>query len=151
MKNAIATLTGCGTLALAGGCGSSASEATSSAAQSSPTSSTTPSAGLKVTTTPKYGSPPASAPVKSGVVQIAYRNITIAPDTVKVRVGSTLVWTNQDPIEHNVTSQSGPSKFQSGNFGKGKSFRVRVATPGTIHYLCTIHPVTMNGTIEVVS
>ena len=88
--------------------------------------------------------------MQSGVVKIAYRNITIAPDTVKVKVGSTIVWTNYDPVEHNVTSQSGPDRFSSKNFGEGQSFRVTLTKPGVIHYLCTIHPTSMNGTIEVV-
>jgi plastocyanin len=105
---------------------------------------------LKASTTPRFASPPASAPVHSGVVQIAYRNITIAPDTVKVKVGSSIVWTNYDAVAHNVTSRGGPVRFASANFGEGKSFRVAVTKPGVIHYLCTIHPTSMNGTIEVV-
>ena len=65
-------------------------------------------------------------------------------------VGSTIVWTNYDPVEHNVTSQGGPARFASGNLSEGKSFRVTVTKPGVIRYLCTIHPTSMNGTIEVV-
>jgi plastocyanin len=103
-----------------------------------------------VSTAPKYASPSASAPVQSGVVQIAYHNIAIAPDTLKVKVGSTIRWTNQDAIAHNVTSRGGPAHFASGNFGEGKTFEVKLTAPGVIHYLCTIHPTSMNGTIEVV-
>jgi plastocyanin len=88
--------------------------------------------------------------VQSGVVQVAYRNIAIAPDTLKVRVGTTIVWTNHDPVEHNVTSHSGPAHLDSGNFGEGQSYRVTLTRPGVIHYLCTNHPTSMNGTIEVV-
>ena len=40
-------------------------------------------------------------------MQIAYRNIAIAPDTVRVKVGSTIRWTNYDSVEHNVTSEGG--------------------------------------------
>ena len=83
-------------------------------------------------------------------MQVAYRNITIAPDTLKVRVGSTVVWTNYDAIEHNVTSKEGPVSFKSNNFGEGGAFRVRMSKPGIIHYECTIHPASMNGTIEVI-
>ena len=81
---------------------------------------------------------------------MAYRNITIHPDTLKVTVGSTIAWTNFDPVEHNVTSQSGPTRFASKNFSEGQSFRVTLTRPGVIHYLCTIHPTSMNGTIVVV-
>ena len=135
-----------------GGCGSSGSSSSGSSATSATqsTSSAAPSASIKPSTTPKFGSPPASAPVESGVVAIAYRNIAINPDTVKVKVGSTIKWTNYDPVEHNVTSQDGPQKFASKNFGEGGTFSIKALKPGTIHYLCTIHPASMNGTILIV-
>ncbi len=109
------------------------------------------SGGLQANTTPKFGKPPAGAPVQSGTVQIAYRNIAIDPDVLKVKVGSTLKWTNYDPVEHNVTSKGGPAKFASKNFGEGGTFEFKATQAGVIHYECTIHPTTMNGTIEVVS
>jgi plastocyanin len=81
-------------------------------------------------------------------VAIAYRNITIQPDTLKVKAGSTISWTNYDSIEHTVTSKDGPAQFAS-SLGEGKTFEVKVTKPGVIHYECTIHPASMNGTIEV--
>jgi plastocyanin len=144
MCRAISVVISCSALALASGCGSSGG----SSSASSPT--TAPASSLKASTAPKYASPSASAPVQSGVVQIAYHNIAIAPDTLKVKVGSTIRWTNQDAIEHNVTSREGPAHFASANFGEGKTFEVALTAPGVIHYLCTIHPTSMNGTIEVV-
>jgi plastocyanin len=89
--------------------------------------------------------------VQSGLVQIAYRNIAIDPDTVRVKVGSTIRWTNYDSEEANVTSEGGPYKFASKNFGEGGTFELKASRPGVIHYECTLYPVTMNGTIEVVS
>lgn len=138
----------CAALALASGCGSSGASTT--AGSSSATSPTIKSGALKVTTTPKYAVPSPSAPVQSGVVPIAYRNITIAPDTLRVKVGSTLRWTNEDSTEHNVTSKDGPAHFASSNFGEGRTYSVKVTKPGLIHYLCTLHPASMNGSIEVV-
>jgi plastocyanin len=83
-------------------------------------------------------------------VQIAYRNIAIDPDTVKVKVGSTLEWTDFDDVTHNVTSESGPAHFASANLKEGSKFSYKVTKPGIIHYECTYHPASMNGTIEVV-
>jgi plastocyanin len=143
-----ASLACCGLLLIAG-CGSSSSSSSSSATTSATTASTS-SSGLKPNTTPKFGTPPASAPVQSGVVQIAYRNIAIAPDTLKVKVGSTIKWTNFDSVEHNVVSEGGPQKFTSKNFGENGTFEIKAEKPGLIHYECTIHPASMNGTIEVV-
>ena len=139
----------CLALLCAAGCGSSSSSTTGSGPTSSP-AATPASGGLKLSTRPKFGAPPASAPVQSGSVQIAYRNITIQPDTVKVKVGGTITWTNYDSIEHNVTSEGGPQRFASGNIGEGTHFAITATTPGVIHYECTIHPTSMNGTIEVV-
>jgi len=49
-----------------------------------------------------------------------------------------------------VTSESGPSKFASTNLNEGSTFSYKVTKPGVIHYECTYHPASMNGTIEVV-
>jgi plastocyanin len=151
MSRSLSTLIACAALVLAGGCGSSSSSTSSSV--SGPSSSSTPTAttgGLHPSPTPKYATPASSAPVQSGTVQIAYRNIAIAPDALKVRVGSTISWTNYDAIEHNVTSEGGPQKFSSKDFGESGTFQIKALKPGVIHYECTIHPASMNGTIEVV-
>jgi len=151
MGRRLAILAACAALALLCGCGSSSSSSSSSSAttSSTPAQSTTNKGSLKVTTTPKFA--PATGPVKSGTVPIAYRNITIAPDTLKVKVGSTIEWKNFDSVAHNVTSKDGPQKFASKDFGEGGTFKIKALKPGVIHYLCTIHPASMNGTIEVIS
>ncbi len=172
MRTGISAVIACCALALAAGCGSSskgsgsattgaaASSATSATSSSTASASTTGSKAatsasggesLKVDTTPKFAAPSPSAPVQSGLVHIAYRNLAIEPDTVRVKVGSTIKWTNYDSVQANVTSEGGPQRIASKNFGEGASFEVKVDKPGVIHYECTLYPVTMNGTIEVVS
>ncbi|MHB8235489.1 MAG: cupredoxin domain-containing protein [Solirubrobacteraceae bacterium] len=155
MSRSLTTLALCASLATLAGCGSSASSSSSSSgAATASTATTTKTAtvtkgSLKVATTPKFI--PASGPVRSGTVQVAYRNITIAPDTLRVKVGSTIKWTNFDTVAHNVTSEGGPQKFASKDFGEKGTFEIKALKPGVIHYECTIHPASMNGTIEVVS
>jgi plastocyanin len=157
MKTGIAAVIACGALALMAGCGSSSGSAgsstssTTTATRAKTGTSSSGGASLKIDTTPKFASPSPSAPVQSGVVQIAYRNIAIDPDTVRVKVGSTIRWTNYDSAQANVTSVSGPQRIASKNFGEGGTFEVKVEKPGVIHYECTLYPVTMNGTIEVLS
>jgi plastocyanin len=161
---AIATA-GCGSSSnyAANGSGSSGSSAASSSGNTSGGETTSSSgtggtkggkpatsSGLKYDTTPKYATPSSSAPVQSGVVQVAYRNIAINPDTLRVKVGSTVRWTNYDSVEHNVTSKGGPDHFASKNFSEGGTVEFKLSKPGIVHYVCTIHPTTMNGTIEVV-
>jgi len=148
--------------AVVSGCGSSKSGEASTAGSSTTgtsTTSTSPKAaggGAKSGLTPdgkiNYAKPASNAPVQTGVVKIKYHEITIEPDTLRVKVGSTIEWVNEDPVEHNVTSEPGAvSKIASGNFGEGHTFRFTVNKTGIIHYKCTNHPATMNGTIEVVS
>jgi plastocyanin len=162
MKTRIAAALAACALSILAGCGSSGgssagstSSATAKIGTSARSTATTKSSGgasIKVDTTPKFASPSPSAPVQSGTVQIAYRNIAIDPDTVRVKVGSTIRWTNYDSTQANVTSVgAGPQQIASKNFGEGKSFEVKAQKPGVIHYECTLYPTTMNGTIEVVS
>jgi plastocyanin len=147
MRTGISAVAACSLALLAAGCGSSGSSTNTTATTST---GATAKAGPKAITTPNYASPPSSAATQSGTVQVAYRNISIAPDTLKVKVGTTVRWTNYDTIEHNVTSQGGPQAFASKNLSEGQTYQVTLTKPGVIHYICTIHPATMNGTIEVV-
>jgi plastocyanin len=140
---------------LTAGCGSSGSGNAQSASTSASKSIAKPKRerGLEVDSAKsiQYAKVPSSAATQSGTVQIAYRNIAIEPDAVRVKVGSTIRWTNYDSVPHNVTSEGGPMHFASGNFGEGHSFELKVLKTGVIHYECTLQPTTMNGTIEVVS
>jgi plastocyanin len=155
MGRAFSMLIACAALALTAGCGSSSSSsgagsASTAAGTTATTTPTTTSGGLKVATRPQFAVPPASEPVQHGTVNIAYRNISIAPDTIRVKVGTTIKWTNFDSVQHNVTSEGGPQKFASRTFGEGQSFAITVTKPGVIHYECTIHPTSMNGSVDVV-
>lgn len=142
------TATGCGS----GKSGGSSTQASSTAGSSTSSSSQKPKEGIIPNGKINYASPSKSAPVRSGTVKISYHEITIEPDTLRVKVGSTIEWVNEDPVQHNVTSEPGsPDKLASGNFGEGHTFRFTVTKPGVIHYKCTNHPATMNGTIEVLS
>lgn len=136
--------------ALAAGCGSSSSSGSATTSSGAASPKTTTAGHLRVLTTPKYLAPSQSAPVHAGTVPVAYRNIAISPDTLRVKAGTVVRWTNYDAVEHNVTSHGAGQHLASGNFGEGQTFSVRMTRPGVIHYTCTIHPATMNGTIEVV-
>jgi plastocyanin len=149
MKTGIAAVIACCALTLTAGCGSSSNSNSVGTTAANKTTGAH-SGGIKGDTTPKFAAPSQSTPVQSGVVQIAYRNIAIDPDTVRVKVGSTVQWTNYDSTQANVTSVSGPQRIASKNFGEGKTFEVKLEKPGVIHYECTLFPTTMNGTIEVV-
>ena len=120
----------CAVVALAAaGCGSS---------NSSSSSTSTPAASSSTST---------AAASSGGGVAIKMQNIAFAPKAVTVKVGQKVTWTNDDSVDHNVTSQSGES-IKSDNFGKGATFSFTPTKAGTIKYVCTIHP-GMDGTLTV--
>jgi plastocyanin len=107
------------------------------------------------TTTPAATTPASTAPAASGgggaTVSVSMKNIAFNPKTVTVSKGGTVVWTNDDSVNHDVTKSSGPGpSFASGtgNIASGATYKQTLNTPGTIQYRCTIHP-GMTGTIVV--
>jgi plastocyanin len=113
----------------AAGCGGSNSSSTSSGSSSSASTST------------------AAAASSGGGVAIKMQNIAFDPKSVTVKVGQKVTWTNDDTVDHNVTSQSGET-IKSDNFGKGGTFSFTPTKAGTIKYVCTIHP-GMTATLTV--
>jgi plastocyanin len=116
---------------LAAGCGS-ASKA------SSP--------GTARTTTPPPASTGAQPPETTHVVM---QSLGFDPTSIRAKVGQTIVWSNEDNARHNVTYVSGP-KFTSSRpiVSPSTRFSIKLTQPGTIHYVCTIHP-WMKATIVV--
>jgi plastocyanin len=78
---------------------------------------------------------------------ISMQGLRFHPATVTARVGKPVVWTNDDSVDHNVTATSGAS-FRTRAFGNGKTFRYVPTKPGTIRYVCTLHP-GMEGVLTV--
>jgi len=103
-----------------------------------------------------YGSSGSSggtvAPSGASGVPVAYRNITISPANLKVKVGQKIKWTNFDSTLHNVivNDSSSSEKVSSPDLKKGETFSFAPTKTGTIKYLCTFHPASMTGTITVV-
>jgi plastocyanin len=131
--------------AVLAGCGSS-----------SPTNNTPPAP--TVTTAPAPTSAPTTAPTaaattppQSGNVSIAIQNFAFNPQSITVKVGSTVTWTDKDTTAHTVTSVSGPASFNSGPLAApGGTFKFTFSQAGTYSYHCAIHPFMM-ATITVVS
>jgi plastocyanin len=83
----------------------------------------------------------------SGAVVVKMADIKFDPEDAKAGVGQDVCWVNEDTIDHDVSAESGAT-FKSELFGKGKTFTASMDGPGTVQYVCTIHP-GMTGTIEV--
>ena len=82
----------------------------------------------------------ADAPVAVGVADFKFSS----PD-VQVRVGGSVVWTNNDTQPHTATSAGA---FDAGAIEPGKSAAVAFRTAGTFTYICSFHPF-MTGTVTV--
>jgi plastocyanin len=83
----------------------------------------------------------------SSAVVIKMADIKFDPQDATAGVGQEVCWVNEDTIDHDVSAESGAS-FKSELFGKGQTFTASMDEPGTVQYVCTIHP-GMTGTIEV--
>ncbi|MGI0007362.1 MAG: plastocyanin/azurin family copper-binding protein [Nitrosotalea sp.] len=109
-------------------------------------------------------------PIMSGNITITaplFANVTISkgastqaagqkyfdPQGSTVKVGTTVVWTNQDSASHTVTSgnpsdTSPGSLFDSGLIKPGQTFQYNFNATGNISYFCTVHP-WMTGKVSV--
>lgn len=68
------------------------------------------------------------------------------PDTITVKKGATVTWTNLDSAEHTATSDDG--LFDSGLLAKGESWSFTFEEVGSYGYYCIPHPF-MTGTVVV--
>ena len=89
----------------------------------------------------------AAASCPDGSVEIKMVDIKFDPVDATADAGQEICWVNEDEIDHNAVAESG-ADFESELFGKGETFTATVDEPGTVDYVCTIHP-GMDGTIEV--
>ncbi|HLN38915.1 MAG TPA: cupredoxin family copper-binding protein [Xanthobacteraceae bacterium] len=74
-------------------------------------------------------------------------NFTFNPQTVTVKAGTTVTWTNKDDIPHGIATTNNAFK-RSQALDTDDSFSFTFSTPGTYQYFCYIHP-HMTGTIVV--
>ncbi len=72
------------------------------------------------------------------------RDFAFSPQTVQIRVGDRVTWTNRDGVEHNATNGS----FDTGLLAEGESASIRFTAPGTYAFFCQPHP-SMTGTVIV--
>lgn len=87
-------------------------------------------------------------------VTINMSDLRFHPSVVHVRVGQAVRWANHDNVEHTVYQDIGARSgeeplFASDRIGIGRTFTWVAQSPGTIHFVCTLHPATMKGVIVV--
>jgi amicyanin len=90
--------------------------------------------------------PVSSVPAHTDQVQIT--NFAFAPAVIKVVAGTTVTWTNGDPVQHDVHAPS--VGLQSPVLNQNDTYTHTFSSPGTYPYICSIHPF-MHGTVVVTS
>jgi plastocyanin len=80
------------------------------------------------------------------VVRASMRGMAYAPARIEVEAGTTVEWTNDDSLEHTVTSTGGA--FDSGLIAPGARWRHTFTERGEYAFSCTPHPF-MRGTVVV--
>ena len=68
------------------------------------------------------------------------------PGDLTVKIGDSIVWINNDPFPHTVTSKAGG--FDSQPIQPGKLWKYRAVKKGEFPYVCSLHP-TMQATLRV--
>jgi plastocyanin len=69
-----------------------------------------------------------------------------APETVTVKAGTEIAWTNSDDATHTATADDG--SFDTGDLDKGDAKSVTFDQAGSFTYYCRFHPF-MKATVEV--
>ncbi|MGQ0846119.1 MAG: plastocyanin/azurin family copper-binding protein [Sporichthyaceae bacterium] len=95
------------------------------------------------TSTPATSTPTAGASQKMAIVDLKFAN-----PRVKLSVGDTMTWTNDDRAPHDVSTTKAPVKLQSPLLTKGQSWRHTFEVAGVYDYICTIHP-EMKAAVDV--
>jgi plastocyanin len=78
---------------------------------------------------------------------ITIDNFSFGPDSLTVKAGTTITWTNKDDIPHGIGSANNAFK-KSPALDTDDSFSFTFTTPGTYQYFCYLHP-KMVGSIVV--
>ncbi len=81
-----------------------------------------------------------------GPNEVFIEGMAFNPSTITVTAGTTITWTNKDPVNHTVTSTT--NLFDSGSKSTNGVFSHTFPTAGIFPYYCTIHPY-MTATVIV--
>ena len=90
------------------------------------------------------GSSESTEPVATTEVQMA-KSYRFDPKTIEIDDGDTVTWTNADNFTHTVQVDG----QEDHKVERGESVSIAFDTPGTYHYVCTLHKRDMDGEVIV--
>lgn len=81
--------------------------------------------------------------------KVSIQDFAFKPETITVKKGTEVTWTNQDSAKHDVSPTSGADDFKASKLmAKGESYSFTFNTVGTYEYKCSPHPY-MKGKVVV--
>ncbi len=86
--------------------------------------------------------------VQAATLTVLQKDKQFVPVTLKIKVGDSVNFRNEDPFYHNVFSLSDTKSFDLGSFPKGQFKTVVFDKAGKVDVECAIHP-DMHLVIEV--
>ncbi len=86
------------------------------------------------------------AAVPANALRTEMRGMVFAPNRIEITAGTTVAWTNNDPLVHTITADDG--SWDSGAIEPGKTWVHTFTQPGEYAFHCTPHPF-MKGVLVV--
>jgi plastocyanin len=71
---------------------------------------------------------------------VGQKNKSFSTKTLKVKVGDSVSFRNDDPFFHNIFSLSDVQSFDLGSFPQGQSRKTTFTKAGVVEVECAIHP-----------
>ena len=90
------------------------------------------------------GGSESSEPVATTEVTMA-KSYRFDPKAVEIQAGQSVTWTNDDNFTHTVKVDG----QEDHKVERGESVSIAFETPGTYHYVCTLHSQDMDGEVIV--
>jgi plastocyanin len=88
----------------------------------------------------------AAAQGGAGAAKAEMRTMVFSPNRIEITAGTTIVWTNNDPLVHTITADD--KSWDSGAIEPGQTWSHTFTQPGEYAFHCTPHPF-MKGVIVV--
>jgi len=85
---------------------------------------------------------------RAATAEVTIDNFSFTPATLRVAVGTRVVFTNRDDIPHTVVNDAQPPAFKSKALDTDDSFAFTFDKPGEYPYFCGLHP-HMKGLVVV--
>jgi plastocyanin len=90
----------------------------------------------------------AAPPARAEEHTVSQKNKAFSVESLKIKVGDSVEFRNDDPFFHNIFSLSDVQTFDLGSYPKGQSRKATFTKPGKVEVECAIHPA-MKMVIEV--